>query len=147
MKYSEFIKNIKDTNSGIEINENDCNISLSGKKHDGTVAHAGVNKDFFAICYIDGISEDISKLVLKLAFTPLEKRIEKEKYFIHLFPGVGGYLNIGNDSSLCLNTRVQTSGYKTVFTVDEINDLAEQYPNSGLVRFDDNNLMFEKVSE
>jgi len=147
MKYSEFVKDIEDASCAIEISENDSTISLSGKKHDGTVAHAVVNKKFFAICYIDGISEDIAKLVLKLAFTPLEERIEKEKYFIHLFPGVGGYLNIGNNSNLCLNTRVQTSGYKTEFTVNEINDLAGQYPNSGFVEFDDNNFMFEKVSE
>lgn len=147
MKYSEFVKNIEDANCAIKISENDSTISLSGKKHDGTVAHAEVNKKFFANCYIDGISEDIAKLVLKLAFTPLKERIEKEKYFIHLFPGVGGYLNIGNDSSLCLNTRIQTSGYKTIFTVDEINDLAEKYQNSGLVKFDDNSLMFEKVYE
>jgi len=147
MRYSEFVKNIEDANCAIEISENDSTISLSGKKHDGIVAHAGVSKERFAICYIDGISEDIAKLILKLAFTPLEERIEKEKYFIHLFPGNSGYLNIDNNSNLCLNTRVQTSYYKTKFTVNEINNLAEQYPNSGFVEFDDNNFMFERVHE
>ena len=145
MKYSEFIKNIKDTNS--VISESDFSISLGEKMHDGTTMAAGISKKILGNYYMDNVSEDIAKLVLELAFTPLEERIEKEKYFIHLFPGVGGYLNIGNDSSLCLNTRVQTQGYKTAFMVEEINDLAEQYPNSGFVKFDDNNLMFEKVSE
>ena len=147
MKYSEFVKNIEDANCGIKISENDSTISLSGKMHDDTAMAIGINKKIFGNYYMINVTEDIAKLVLKLTFTPLEERIEKEKYFIHLFPGVGGYLNIDNNSNLFLNTRVQTSGYKTEFTVNEINNLAEQYPNNGFVEFDDNNFMFEKVSE
>jgi len=147
MKYSEFVKNIEDANCGIKISESDFTISLGGKMHDGTIISAGVSKKILSNYYMDNVSEDIAKLVLKLTFTPLEERIEKEKYFIHLFPGDNGYLNIDNNSNLFLNTCVQTSGYKTIFTVDEINDLAEQYPNSGFVKFDDNSLMFEKVYE
>jgi len=147
MKYSEFVKNIEDANCGIKISESDFYISLSGKMHDSTTMAVGISKKIFGNYYIDNVTEDIAKLVLKLTFTPLEERIEKEKYFIHLFPGDSGYLNIDNNSNLFLNTRVQTSGYKTKFTVNEINNLAEQYPNNGFVEFDDNNFMFEKVRE
>lgn len=147
MKYSEFAKNIEDTNCGIKISENDFSISLSGKMHDGTIMSAGISKKILRDYYMDNVSENIAQLILKLVFTPLKERIEKEKYFIHLLPGVCGYLNIDGDSSLCLDTRDQALGYKTEFTINEINDLVEQYPNSNFVKFDDNNLMFEKTSE
>lgn len=78
----------------------------------------------------------------KLASTPLKDREEPKKYYLKVCPKYSPffdspyeYLNINRDNEMVVSTKHETSLYKTIFTEEEINELAKEYDLS----------LFEKV--
>jgi len=70
-------------------------------------------------------SNKLYMILAELAMTPLEEREEDKKYFIHVFKGEDGYLNIVNNviNEIVITDNRSADGFKTEFTNDEINQL------------------------
>ena len=69
-----------------------------------------------------------------LANTPLKDREELKKYRLKVYPKYSpffdsdcDYLNIDRDNEMVISTKHETSLYKTIFTEEEINELASEY--------------------
>ena len=90
----------------------------------------------------DAEKDLMSDACWQLASTPLEDREEQNLYHLKVYPKYSpffdsdcDYLNIDRDNEMVISTKHETSLYKTIFTEEEINELAKEYDLS----------LFEKV--
>lgn len=70
-------------------------------------------------------SNKLYMILSELALTPLDKRAEDKKYYIHVFKGQNGYLNIV-DSNVRFYDKIEANGFKTKFTGTEIEKLKQR---------------------
>ena len=95
--------------------------------------------------------EEIVKLMFEYALTPLSKREDEKKYYVHLLPGEDGYLNVDLDSgkvvaNFLIDFGLSNYGYKVVFTEEEYNKVQNRY-SEYLPKFDENDKRFELVDD
>jgi len=95
--------------------------------------------------------EEIVKLMFEYALTPLSKREDEKKYYVHLLPGEDGYLNVDLDSgkvvaNFLIDFGLSNYGYKVVFTEEEYNRVQNRY-SEYLPKFDENDKRFELVDD
>ena len=96
-----------------------------------------------SLCVMEESERNIvADLCWILASTPLEDREEQNLYHLKVYPKYSpffdsdcDYLNIDRDNEMVISTKHETSLYKTIFTEEEINELAKEYDLS----------LFEKV--
>lgn len=133
MKYSEAKKKIKALSSkyDIDMSDGDFNLVYKGR----FVSHTYViGRCRYAVVCEEGVfsklpfSNKVYMILSELAMTPLEERVEDKKYFIHVFKGEDGYLNIIDDviNGIEITDNRSEAGFKTEFTSDEINQLKKR---------------------
>jgi len=87
----------------------------------------------------------LAKLLVDYAETPLDEREDETRYYVKLFGGDRGYLNIYsfNHDEAMISDREQNKSFKTQFTATEIeqlkqrNDMAIDWDKVKLIEVDD----------
>ena len=133
MKYDEAKKQIEQLSSKYSIDMSDGDFNVVYKERGNTAYVAGYERYEFAF-YDEDIfqklpfSNKLYMILAELAMTPLDKRVEDKKYFIHVFKGEDGYLNIVNNviNRIEIIDNRSADGFKTEFTNDEINQLKKR---------------------
>lgn len=133
MKYGEAKKQIKALSSKYDIDVSDGDFNVVYRERGNTAYVAGYERYTFTI-YDEDIfpklpfSNKLYMILAELAMTPLDKREEDKKYFIHVFKGEDGYLNIVNNviNRIEIIDNRSADGFKTEFTNDEINQLKKR---------------------
>lgn len=132
MKYSEAEKQIKALSSKYEIRmgDGDFNVAYNGITHGIYVSDdyeyglkVGGNAKFSKLPFCN----KLYMILAELAITPLDKRVEEKKYYIKIFDGEFGYLNI--DISTCevmTDSVSETECFKTKFTTKAIEQLKQR---------------------
>ena len=126
MKYGEDKKQIKALSSkyDIDMSDGDFNIIYKGR----FVSHTYViGRCRYAVVCDEGVfsklpfSNKLYMILSELAMTPLEERVEEQKYYVKAFQA---YLNIRvTDNHPILHTRYENSTMHTKFTLKEIEKL------------------------
>lgn len=133
MKYGEAKKQIEQLSSKYSIDMSDGDFNVVYKERGNTAYVAGYDR--YAFAFYDGdvfpklpFSNKLYMIMAELAMTPLDKRKEDKKYFIHVFKGEDGYLNIVNNviNRIEIIDNRSADGFKTEFTNDEINQLKKR---------------------
>lgn len=133
MKYSEAEKQIKALSSkyGINMVDGDFNVVYNNNenKHGIYISgyceydlHVGDTNTFSKLPF----SNKLYMILAALASTPPEERAEEKKYYIHVFEGNKGYLNI-DDGKVRFDNKNEEHGFKTKFTDKEIEQLKQRY--------------------
>lgn len=69
----------------------------------------------------------LTKLIIEYAETPLSEREDGKKYYVKVFKGIFGYLNVEYDAGeLITYDRKQNNNYQTQFTKTEIEQLKQR---------------------
>lgn len=131
MKYSEAERQIKKLSNrySVEINGKDFYVVYDGKLR---VAYVdGINKyGLHADCEVFlsmPANDELFVILAHLAKTPLDERVEEKKYFIHVFEGSVGYLNVNIPmSKTSLDNSIEMPGIETKFTLKEIERLKQR---------------------
>ena len=99
-----------------------------GTKTIATISETEVKSlDFDNINYDDN-QYDLAKLIVEYAETPLAEREDEKKYYVKVFKGDMGYLNVECDTSEFITSdREQDNEYKSEFTGTEIEQLKQRY--------------------
>lgn len=131
MKYSEAEKQITALSNKYSIDMDEFsgyfNINYKGKEvafvNSDSEYSIGVwnSKTFHKLPF----SNKLYMVLSELALTPLDKRAEDKKYYIHVFKGQNGYLNIV-DSNVRFYNKIEANGFKTKFTGTEIEKLKQR---------------------
>lgn len=151
MKYGEAEKQIKALSSEYDINmvDGDFNVLYNdnGGKHGIYISGyceydlcVGNVRTFSAMPF----SNKLYMILAELASTPLDERVEKNKYFIHVFKGNKGYLNLMiQTNETRLDNSLEMYDVKTKFTDKEI----EQLKQRDDIPLDWNKVKFEEVED
>lgn len=131
MKYSEAERQIKKLSNrySVEINGKDFYVVYDGKLR---VAYVdGINKYGLHVdCEVFlnmPANDELFVILAHLAKTPLDERVEEKKYFIHVFEGSVGYLNVNIPmSKTSLDNSIEMPGIETKFTLKEIERLKQR---------------------
>lgn len=133
MKYSEAKNQIEQLSSKYSIDMSDGDFNVVYKRRWGGAYVNGHERYTFTIYDEDVFpkipySNKLYMILAELAMTPLDKRKEDKKYFIHVFKGEDGYLNIVNNviNRIEIIDNRSADGFKTEFTNDEINQLKKR---------------------
>lgn len=131
MKYSEAEKQIKALSDkySVEMNDKDFYVVYDGKLRvayvDG-INKYGLHADYGAFLNMPA-NDELFMILAYLAKTPLDERKEENKYFIHVFKGNRGYLNIDIPTDkIRLDSSLEMRAVKTKFTDKEIKQLKQR---------------------
>lgn len=132
MKYSEAKKRIKALSSKYDV---DMEKGYFNIIYNGFMEPVGVDKrkryefdiynekKFLKLPF----NNKLYMIMAELAMTPLEERADEKKYFIHVFKGNTGYLNVNTSiSKMRLDNSIEMPGLKTKFTHKEIEQLEKR---------------------
>jgi len=115
MKYSEAGDKIEALSDdlGVELNDNnDFYVVYQGHHKvayvNGTVEF-GVHADYYTSFLEVPKNEEVFKILVELASTPLEERVEKKRHYVKIFDGPLGFLNVDT-----------VTGRMSVYDEDEI---------------------------
>lgn len=133
MKYIEAEKQIKALSDKYYIYMDDGDFNVAYKENE-PIAYVGGNTRYKVnIFYTEEAFQKIpfsSKLYIilaELAVTPIDERVEAKKYFIHVFEGSVGYLNVNIPmSKTSLDNSIEMPGIETKFTLKEIERLKQR---------------------
>lgn len=133
MKYSEAKKAIEALSSKYSINVDeffkyfDVNykgLEIAYVDHDERYAVGVWSSEYFSKL---PFSNKLYMILSELAMTPLDKRADEKKYFIHVFEGSVGYLNVNiSMSKTSLDNSIEMPGIETKFTLKEIERLKQR---------------------
>lgn len=133
MKYSEAKNQIEQLSSKYSIDMSDGEFNVVYKERGDTAYVSGYERyafDFYDEDIFQKLpfSNKLYMILAELAMTPLDKREEDKKYFIHVFKRENGYLNIVDNAINGIEIADNRSevGFKTKFTNDEINQLKKR---------------------
>lgn len=129
MKYSEAEEKIEALSDdfGVELNDNnDFYVVYQGHYRvayvNGTVEF-GVHADYTSFLEVPKNNE-VFKILVELAATPVEERGKKKRHYIKIFDGPNGFLNIDTDNGrMSVYDSEELSSFKTKFTDKEIEEL------------------------
>lgn len=148
MKYSEAKKAIEALSSKYSAyKDKDTDFFNVYYKND-EVAYVQPNKQYSVTVWLEKyfsklpFSNKLYMILAELAMTPLDKRLEDEKYFIHVFKGCDGYLNFYGGKPE-LNDASDGGEYKVKFTDKEI----EQLKKRDDIPLDWNKVTLEEANE
>lgn len=149
MKYSEAEKQIKSLSSkySINISDGDFNVLYNGKAYAVYVSydyeyglHVGSILSFSKLPF----SRKLYRILAELAITPRDERVEEKKYYVKIFDGELGYLNINISTGyITADSAIETECVKTKFTNKEI----EQLKQRDDIPLDWNKVRFMDVAE
>jgi len=136
MKYSEAKKQIEALSSkyDIDMGDGDFNIVYKGNLRTTYVhghyrysLHVEDDRTFSKLPFCN----KLYMILAELAMTPLVDRVEENKYYIHVFKGHNGYLNIFKDKNtfddkVVFSSKVEANGLKTKFLSSEISQLKQR---------------------
>ncbi|AUV60163.1 hypothetical protein [Lactobacillus phage Semele] len=136
MKYSEAKKQIKALSSkyDIDMGDGDFNLVYKGR----FVSHTYViGRCRYTVVCDEAVfsklpfSNKVYMILSELAMTPLDERVGEDKYYIHVFKGHNGYLNIFKDmvtldDKAVFSSKVEANGCKTKFLNSEISQLKQR---------------------
>lgn len=150
MKYSEAGDKIEALSDDFSVELNDTNdfyVVYQGHHKvayvNGTVEF-GVHADFFTSFLEVPKNDEVFKILVELAVTPLDERVEEKKYYVKIFDGRYGYLNINIwNGMITLDDERETEYVKTKFTDKEI----EQLNKRDDVPLDWNKVKLEETNE
>lgn len=148
MLYSEAEKQIKALSSKYEFDmkDGDFNIVHNGKNYDIYVSgdsqyHLGAGN---TRCFSElPFCNKLYMILAELASTPLDEREEEKKYYVKIFDGKAGYLNINIiDGGITTNSMYEDDAFKTKFT----NKAIEQLKQRDDIPLDWNKVRFEEAN-
>lgn len=132
MLYSEAEKQIKTLSSKYEVDmaDGDFNVFYNGKGCDVYVSdgyeyalHVENDRTFSKLPF----SNKLYMILAELAITPLDKRVEEKKYYIKIFDGEFGYLNIDiSTGNITADGVCEIDTVKTKFTNKAIEQLKKR---------------------
>lgn len=132
MKYSEAEKQIKALSSKYDINMVDGDLTIYYKNR----LTAWVKGDQRYLLYNDSdnfkkisFSSNLYMILSKLAITPLNERVEENKYYVKVYDSISGYLNINTVTGkllMMVGSTCETEFIKTKFTDKEIEQLKQR---------------------
>lgn len=132
MKYSEAEKQIKALSSkyGIDMNWGNFEVVYNGKTHIILVS-CSCKYGLYVIRFNTFLSMPFSSklymIMAELASTPLNERVEDKKYYIKIFDGEFGYLNIDiSNGDITAGSMRETYAVKTKFTNKAIEQLKKR---------------------
>ena len=124
MKYSEAVKQIEELSSKYRVYMTDENFTITYKN---MIVAWVINKQRYLFYNNEDhfnklpFSDKLYIILAELAITPLDKREEEKKYYVKIFDGGLGYLNID------ISTGNMTAGsVKTKFTDKAIEQLKQR---------------------
>lgn len=149
MLYSEAEKQIKSLSSKYSINmsDGDFNVLYNGKTYAVYVSydyeyglHVGNVLSFSKLPF----SRKLYRILSELAVTPLDERLEENKYYVKILDNYFGYLNIDNSTSEMIVSGIFAGyGYNAKFTDKDI----EQLKQRDNIPLDWNKVRFIDVAE
>lgn len=126
MKTKEFIDRIKSIWKCNVRDDEDEGIIIIRNEYDSIIAEISkIYKNNLDTCWSEEIPDELYKLLITYASTPVDERTEEKRFFIHVFTGKNGYLSFNKYTGFpdfCdkYNTTDQVS-----FTLKEIDMLRE----------------------
>jgi len=147
MKYSEAEKHIKALSSKYNVNMADGDFIVNYKfmltswvKNDKRYSFYNDENLFKKLPF----SNKLYMILSELAITPLDERVEEKKYYVKIFDGGFGYLNIHiPNGNMTADDVRETSLFKTKFTDKEI----EQLKQRNDIPLDWNKVKLEETNE
>jgi len=130
MKYSEAEKQIKALSSKYDVYMVDGDLTVYYKN----IIVAWVNSEERYLLYNDEscfkklpFSNKLYMILAELAMTPLDERVEDKRYYVKIFDGKAGYLNINIiDGRMTTNSMYEDDAFKTKFTNKAIEQLKQR---------------------
>ncbi|KJU75141.1 hypothetical protein AH70_09495 [Pediococcus damnosus LMG 28219] len=132
MKYSEAEKQTKALSSKYDISmiDGDFNVLYNGKEDAIYVSdyyeyelHIKNNRAFSKLPF----SRKLYRILSELAMTPRDERVEEKKYYVKIFDGELGYLNIDiSTGDITAGSMGETEYFKTKFTNKAIEQLKQR---------------------
>ncbi len=133
MKYSEAEKQIKALSSKYSVRldrfNGEFNVDYKGLEtaYVSTINQYSVGVWFEKYFETLPSSDELYMIMAELASTPIDERVEKNKYFIHVLEGNKGYLNIRiQTNEMLLDNSLEMYDIKTKFTDKEIEQLKQR---------------------
>lgn len=133
MKYSEAEKQIKALSSKYSAYKDKDTEFFNVYYKNGEVAYVRTNERYSVTVWFEKYfkklpySNKLYMILSELAMTPLEERADEKKYFIHVFEGSVGYLNVNISMSwTSLDNSIEMPGIETKFTLKEIERLKQR---------------------
>jgi len=132
MLYTEAEKKIKALSSKYSINMEDGDFDVLYNRK--TYA-AYVSNDYEYILYVENtrafsklpFSRKLYMILAELAITPIDERVEDKKYYVKIFNGELGYLNIDiSIGNITAASVIETEFFKTKFTDKAIEQLKQR---------------------
>lgn len=131
MKYSEAEKQIKALSDkySVEMNDKDFYVVYDSKLRVAYVE--GINKyglhaDYGGFLNMPA-NDELFMILAELAMTPLDERVEENKYYVKVYDSGIGYLNINNfTGKMSVNNVSEDNSYKTKFTNKDIEELKQR---------------------
>ena len=126
MKTKEFIDRIKSVWKCNVKDDEDEGIIIIRNEYDSIIAEISKSiKNNLDTCWSEEIPDELYKLLITYASTPVDERTEEKRFFVHVFAGKNGYLSFNKYTGFpdfCdkYNTTDQVS-----FTLKEIDMLRE----------------------
>ena len=150
MKYSEAKKEIEALSSKYSAYKDTYTNFFNVYYKNGEVAYVRTNERYSVTVWFEKyfpklpFSNKLYMILAELAMTPLDERVEEKKYYVKIFDGGFGYLNIHipNGDMTADNVR-ETSLVKTKFTDKAI----EQLKKRDDIPLDWNKVKFEKADD
>ncbi|MCV3320798.1 hypothetical protein NR224_01005 [Pediococcus ethanolidurans] len=147
MKYSEAEKQIKALSSKYDVYMVGGDLTVYYKN----IIVAWVNSEERYLLYNDEnrfkqlpFSNKIYMILAELASTPLDEREEEKKYYVKVFDGLLGYLNIDiSNGMMTAGSMGETDCFKTKFT----NKAIEQLKHRDDIPLDWNKVILEDAEE
>lgn len=129
MKYSEAEKRIKALSSKYDISMRggDFDVAYNGMTHVIYVSgdyEYGINVGYPGMFSVIPSSNKVYMILAELAMTPLDERVEEKKYYVKVFDGQLGFLNMTiTTGKLSVYSSDETNIIRTKFTDGEIEKL------------------------
>jgi len=129
MKYSEAGDKIEALSDDFSVELNDTNdfyVVYQGHYKIAYVSGSiqfGVHADYTSFLEAPK-NDEVYKILVELAATPLEERGKKKRHYVKVFDGPLGFLNINTDNGImCVYNSEEMGIFKTKFTDKEIKEL------------------------
>lgn len=133
MKYSEAKKQIEALSSKYSAYKDKDTEFFNVYYKNDEVAYVRTNERYSVTVWFEKYfkklpySNKLYMILSELAMTPLEERADEKKYFIHVFEGSVGYLNVNISMSwTSLDNSIEMPGIETKFTLKEIERLKQR---------------------
>ena len=150
MKYSEAKKEIETLSSKYSAYKDTYTNFFNVYYKNGEVAYVRTNERYSVTVWFEKyfpklpFSNKLYMILSELAMTPLDKRVEEKKYYVKVFSGELGYLNIDiSNGNVTTGSVDETQCFKTKFTDKAI----EQLKKRDDIPLDWNKVKFEKADD